>query len=115
MHWYDNITFVSSLVNSHMKKFISFVVVLLCTISPKSYAQSIQLIDVQQQTPIGNASYQYGQQQGISDANGNFTIINNHQSSLKNSHLQYGVLVFDGQQLEFYIPIRTTCSIEAAI
>ncbi len=82
-----------------MKKFISFVVVLLCTIISQSYAQSIQLIDGQQQIPVSNATYQYDQQQGISDANGAISIVNDHQSSLTLSHLQYGVIVLDAQQM----------------
>jgi iron complex outermembrane receptor protein len=83
-----------------MKKFISFVVVLLCTISSLSYAQFIQLIDKQQNIPVNNATYQYGRQLGISDTNGTITINNDHQSSLTISHLQYGVLVLDAQQME---------------
>ncbi len=83
-----------------MKQFILFVVVVLCATTQHLSAQSIQLIDQQEQSSIANATYQYGQQQGISDALGSITIKSDHQSSLVISHLQYGVLVVDAKQLE---------------
>ncbi len=84
-----------------MHKISVFIVLCLCMVSQYNMsAQNITLIDQNSQTPIVNASFQYGKQQGITGNDGGIQIQYDNQSSLEISHLNYGHLTFDAQQVD---------------
>jgi len=76
---------------------------LLSLAMPVIHAQSIRLIDKNQHTPIVNASYQYGSQHGVSNHHGIITIKADTSSSMVISHLNYGKMIIDIQQVQEFL------------
>ncbi len=76
---------------------------MLCLSFTKSSGQSIQLLDKNLQTPIVNANYQYGKQQGISDQEGIITLIYDANSVLIISHVNYGIIHLSSTDVESLI------------
>jgi iron complex outermembrane receptor protein len=83
-----------------MDKFIFFVALMVCLSLSNILGQPIQLLDQKAETPIINASYQYGNQQGISDNKGNIAINYEPNSSLELSHIYYGFISFKPSEVE---------------
>ena len=81
-----------------MKRIILFVLLSFVCIA-MSYSQTIQLLDGQQQNPIINATYTYGNQHGISNKEGEIKIKNDSTSTLYLSHINYGELAITPNQL----------------
>ncbi len=73
---------------------------LVCVIFNPIHSQSIQLLDRALKTPIVNANYQYGSQQGISDQQGVITINYESNSSLIVSHIIYGAINLKPSEVE---------------
>lgn len=83
-----------------MNKIIYFVAIMMCMSFTNASGQSIQLLDHEFNTPIINANYQYGNQQGISDNKGNITISFTLNTSLIISHINYGSTTLNSIQVE---------------
>jgi len=82
-----------------MNKHILLVMILICLGINHSFGQSIKLLDTHTNSPIINASYKYNQQQGISNDEGIISISQEANAVLSLSHLKYGVLILEGDEL----------------
>ncbi len=68
-----------------------------------SYAQThptLILADKKTRVPIPNATFAYGDQQGVSDADGKIYFAPNSESTLIISHLNYGQVTFDNAMVQ---------------
>ena len=67
-----------------------------------NYAQerNIQLVDQSTQKPIENVSYKYGKTKGLSDESGLIRFTGSDNKKLVLSHLQYGILSFEDDQIK---------------
>lgn len=61
---------------------------------------SLQLLDATNQEPIQSATFQYGQQSGLSDDEGRITIVFTKGNMLELSHLNYGQWSMSSQEVE---------------
>ncbi|MCT4589295.1 MAG: TonB-dependent receptor [Carboxylicivirga sp.] len=84
-------------------KYLLFMLLLLCISVMDSLSQSLKLIDQQSQQAIVNASYQYGNQQGITDRNGHISIKTNEKDALNISHLNYGFWRISASELKTFL------------
>lgn len=82
----------------YIRYFIAFVHFLFLIES--NFAQRIQLIDFNQQTKIDGATYSYGKQTGVSDANGYITIEFQTNTTLQFSHINYGLWTLGAQEVQ---------------
>lgn len=70
------------------KYIVLLILLLLNTFGLK--AQQIKLLDFSRQTPVQEAAFKYGDQQGITGPDGSFTIRYGEKVSLEISHINYG-------------------------
>lgn len=72
-----------------------FITLILLALSSVLWAQDIQLLDADSQTPLVDVYYEYGNEKGISDTNGKIAITYNADESLFLSHLSYGSIILN--------------------
>jgi len=88
-------------MNAHFKRQSMLCVLLFFT--ALSYAQTyrtLKLADRQTRVPIANATFTYGDQQGVSDPDGRIYFTPNAGATLLISHLNYGQVTFENSVIQ---------------
>lgn len=99
--------------------FKTFLMMALCVLSSTLLAQSeqkeIRLLDAESNLPIASATFEYGEQSGISDQDGTIRFSYVQGATLRLSHVNYGAWSLDEEALRMAIKEKVLYQKEATV